>query len=138
MITINEPLYQELQMKLHLLIQERDALMGELAQICSQGDTEKYPHRITNRVERLKIIAHKVSRIGKRYNIIKAKGKYIIKTGPLETGKPFEIYYTDISTEDARRLVEMAFEHGVIELQIETIPVGEILEQKYQSQKAPK
>lgn len=126
-----EPLYDELQMKVHLLIQERDELLKEIHSIEIETPTRGQTLRIVNRVQRLKLLNERISKLGKRYNIVKVSGKYIIKSGKLEVGKYFEIYYTDISTEDARKLAEMNFEHGVFSIQAEPIAVGVINEQTY-------
>lgn len=126
-----EPLYDELQMKVHLLLQEKNELEKEIRSINLEPFSIGKDKRLSNRIDRLKYLMQRISRLGRKYNIVKVWGSYAVKSHKLVVGKKFEMYFTDISTEDARRLVELIFADGVMEVHTEHIEPGTIIETKY-------
>lgn len=133
-----ETSFDQLSMKVHRYLAEKEEILKELRSLNQEhidsGLSTPSPglaKRIAHRMDRLKVIMDRMNKLGRRYNIVRVWGKYIINTGNLAVGKDFQMYYTDISTMDARMLTEMQFKDGLLELHAEDIEVGVVIEFKW-------
>jgi len=121
--------------KLYNWVNEKYRLVQETASLLRQlrdnPGSNNLIRRISNRDIRLKVLDNRINRLGGRYNIVKAKGYYMLKAGEFLIPKEFEVYFTDITESDALIKVNLMFPDGTDKVSTTIIPVNQALVNKF-------